>query len=326
MSMDFTPVTASTTRWTVTTLANHFIGEMNLDRNASGGTVPDRMKDLVRRCCASLWDSYPWRFRLKRHDLTVWGTLTGTCTGVFGGTTTTITANTGTFYESMVNHDLVVTGVGAGTYEIQTYVDSTHITVSGNCAASASAYTITATGKYTFPAWIASFDQRWLTDRAKDSSRNLMVTEDPQRFQAVDDGYDSDDTGEPRMMLVARDFTETTFWWEGVVTPIPDDVYTFPVWALAKNPFLSESANDNTVMPWPETFDEGWYRYARSKVQTAFGDNKEEADRAEAAYYKHWLPSQKADNNATISNPEPISEDGYGDFSALASQRGVLWP
>lgn len=321
MSVTLTPVTANTTRWTVTTLTNHLLGELNLDRNAAGGSVPDRAKDIVRRCCTDLWDYYDWRHRIRKLDLGIWETETGTCTGAaYSGTTTVLTANTGTFYASMVNHSIVITGVG--TFAVASYTSATSITVTGDAStASASAWTVTATGRYTLPAWVAKIDQRWLEDSAKSSSTPIRVTDDPQGFQQIADQYDSTDEGEPVCMLLVRDFDESTFWWEAVITPLTDDTYTYPIWCLAKNPFLAESASDETIIAWPETFDRGWYLDARYRMLRAWGGSSDEASEAKNDF-KEWIARQLAENNTTISSAaEPSSEDAYGDFRSLSSQR-----
>lgn len=71
-STTMTPATAatSTTRWTVDALSEHFTGELAQDRNATGGTVPDRQTRLVREAGQNLWTIEDWRYRWKPGTLT----------------------------------------------------------------------------------------------------------------------------------------------------------------------------------------------------------------------------------------------------------------
>ena len=64
--------TASTTvGWSVDTLAAHMRGIVDGDSNASGGSVPDRVKRTCREWGAYLYNQHAWRFRSVQGTLTV---------------------------------------------------------------------------------------------------------------------------------------------------------------------------------------------------------------------------------------------------------------
>lgn len=71
--------------WTVTSLAAHIRGELDQDTNAAGGTVPDRLKAIVGKAGAWLWDRYDWKFRSRGGTLSITsGTTTATLPNDFG--------------------------------------------------------------------------------------------------------------------------------------------------------------------------------------------------------------------------------------------------
>ena len=53
----------SPVRWTDNSLAAHLVGEVDVDRNAAGGSVPTRFLNLVVEAGMELWDSTDWVFR-----------------------------------------------------------------------------------------------------------------------------------------------------------------------------------------------------------------------------------------------------------------------
>ena len=58
-------------KWTATTLAAHLRGVVAQDSGAPGGTVPDRMLQVVIASGVELWNIHDWMFRLKQGTLTV---------------------------------------------------------------------------------------------------------------------------------------------------------------------------------------------------------------------------------------------------------------
>lgn len=330
MTVNLVPVTANTTRWSVTTLASHHIGAVNLDRNASGGSVPDRIADIVRRSLTRLWVAKDWRQRARKLSIDIWPTQTGTCSGgAYSGTSTVLTAATGTFYASMIGKSVVITGAGAGSYPITAYTSATSVTVTGDAsAASASPWTVTADNTYAMPSWVAKLDQRWLRESQHDASSDLRITEDTQTFERLANEWDDDDTGQPQIALVCRDFDRTGFNLSLRVAPIPDDVYQYGLWALTLDPFLSESANDDTVPPWPVEFDEGWELLSALRIKEAFGP-QDDVPAAQKAYDR-WMQNALAEQNETLTTPaEPILQDGYDDLGKFPSQlriEGGIWP
>ena len=325
MSMEVTNATTYTTRWTVNSLAAQLVAEMCSDANAADAPVPAKKLAVVRRCGARLWDGHDWRFRRRQFTLDVWPDQSGTCTGVYDGTNTTITAATGTFYESMVNHSLVVTGTGAGTFEIVAWTSATVITVSGNCAASASAWSVTANGTYQLPSWVAKIDQRSLVERTHEGDQGIRITEDVQQYQRVANQVDQDDTGEsrePEILCIVRNTSATTFQWCAKVQPETDDVYRYDIWAIVRNPFETDSLADATAIPWPESLDTVWEHFSRWMMNLSFG-TREDAPALKKVYDSE-LQKQKDENDETLTTPnELLDTDPYGDFAALRSQS---WP
>jgi hypothetical protein len=64
-------VTVTAKAWTNATLAAQLRGQLDVDPNATGGTVPDRLTDLVIVAGTEVWDAYDWMFRRKRGTLTL---------------------------------------------------------------------------------------------------------------------------------------------------------------------------------------------------------------------------------------------------------------
>jgi len=56
--------------WTNTTLAAQIRGELDADPDASGGTVPDRLGDIVVQSGIKLWEGWDWYWRTKEGTLT----------------------------------------------------------------------------------------------------------------------------------------------------------------------------------------------------------------------------------------------------------------
>lgn len=57
--------------WTKTTLAAQLVGELNIARNAAGGTVPDRVTNIISECYTRLWERFPWKYRRRLATLTL---------------------------------------------------------------------------------------------------------------------------------------------------------------------------------------------------------------------------------------------------------------
>ncbi len=55
--------------WTKTTLAAQIVGELNIQRNAAGGSVPDRLGNIILECFDDLYEREDWIFR-RRADTT----------------------------------------------------------------------------------------------------------------------------------------------------------------------------------------------------------------------------------------------------------------
>lgn len=57
--------------WSIDTLAAQLIGELNQDRNASGGSVPDRLGNIVREDLRAHWTLEEWIFRRREGSLSI---------------------------------------------------------------------------------------------------------------------------------------------------------------------------------------------------------------------------------------------------------------
>jgi len=57
--------------WSVNTLADDGIAEVVQDRNAAGGTIPDRVKIACRRALIQLWVMKPWQWYRRSGTLTI---------------------------------------------------------------------------------------------------------------------------------------------------------------------------------------------------------------------------------------------------------------
>ena len=62
-SMTGQSAAASTVGWTVNTMAEHVRGLLDVDPDAAGGTVPDRIKKVIREKARWLYSLKDWRFR-----------------------------------------------------------------------------------------------------------------------------------------------------------------------------------------------------------------------------------------------------------------------
>jgi post-segregation antitoxin (ccd killing protein) len=57
--------------FSVDTLSADLVGEINVDRNASGGTVPERFKSVVRGALRTLWTKRDWVWQLRVGSLAI---------------------------------------------------------------------------------------------------------------------------------------------------------------------------------------------------------------------------------------------------------------
>ncbi len=172
------------------------------------------------------------------------------------------------------------------------------------------------------PTDFAELDQRWL--RAATTGEGLRFTEDPVIWQERASDFISTDTGPPELACIVRDTDTVGFVWEFLITPKSDGTYTYPYWYLTVDPWTGAGlADDDTVPPWPNSFNEGWRLLARARAHDAFG--RDEQAEVSQKRYREWLAQQKAENDETISRPTELIRDGYGDFGATTSAGGALY-
>ena len=58
-------------KWTLTTLIAQIVGELNQDRSAAGGSVPDRLSNIVHESYENLWEEHDWLFKRVTATLTL---------------------------------------------------------------------------------------------------------------------------------------------------------------------------------------------------------------------------------------------------------------
>ncbi len=65
-----TTTATSDVEWTANSLSAQLRGELDMDPDAAGGAVPDRLKNVVKEAGIGLWREQDWRFKLKLGTLT----------------------------------------------------------------------------------------------------------------------------------------------------------------------------------------------------------------------------------------------------------------
>ena len=168
------------------------------------------------------------------------------------------------------------------------------------------------------PADFAELDQRFLRDLSETSSP-LRFTEDITFYQAFADGYETTETGEPRVAVIVRDPDEATWDMHFLMSPIPNAVYVYAYWYLVRDPWSSAALADTAAPVWPVMFDEGWRMLAKAKVLESF----EQGDRWKDAMvsFSDWRKQAQAENDETITTGgSEFIQDGYGDIDAMLSR------
>lgn len=110
-------------------------------------------------------EPHVWTCLRDPGDMTLWKDLVVaaavTLTGVHAAGTTTLTANTSVFYETMIGHSIVITTVG--TFTITGYTSGTVILVSGDATCAAKTFSISGDGVYRLPSDFECPDAHKLT-------------------------------------------------------------------------------------------------------------------------------------------------------------------
>jgi len=339
--------------WTTDTLAAHIRGEIAQDADASGGTTPARIENIIRECGIGLWNAADWQFRRKR------GTL----------------------------------------------------------------YVLDGESAFILPNDFGEFEQRWLKKTLEDEHYRLRIHSDPVEYQRQADGYDSDDTGEPRHGILERDTDQGVWVPKLTVCPTADDDFSWPYWFVQNDPWgrvpelttaltgddndlrfiakahgstgtdvtiefaaggaaavaVADSAitvtyvtgvttaaavkvlfdadadaaalatcqnapnndgsgtistaqaatalagpiADSASPVWPRTFFQGWKLLSTMACQQAF--RADDAWKGTGLSFKNWAQKQRSENDETVTTgdqSEPII-DGYGDLLALAGSVGL---
>lgn len=308
--------------WSVDTLKNQILGELNQDRNASGGSVPDRLENLVKEALRYVWMVQDWIWQLKKADWNVWTTKTGAASGapVKDNGTSTVTAAAAMFHESMIGHNVAFTG--GSSYQITAYTNTTVVVVSGDASGESDggAMTVTADSDYAMPADFREMNSWEAKD--EDEGRALVFTQNARRWLQYNQEFDSSsDTGHPKIACIMRDTGITdSMSWLAKITPLADDDYVFPIIHLLICPIDLASTHsgyksDSSEIIMPEAFHEGWHLRALYKCQRRFG--QAELAKETRNEFKEWLKTAIDENNETITDSPDVIMDGYMDVDAF---------
>jgi hypothetical protein len=168
-----------------------------------------------------------WRWMRRLDTVVLWATTTGTATGTYVSPTGTITATSAKFYPSMVGHEIVFTVSGA-SYTVVGYTSPTVVTTDANCSGEvAAAFTITANGNYTMPAYFGGqYTGEATFSAGSNEAYHLEWTDDYEirRFREIP----TVDIDTPRLLAVRR-MNEVARRWEVMAWPTPGTTVSIQV-------------------------------------------------------------------------------------------------
>lgn len=175
-----------------------------------------------------------WRFMRPVASVVIWGDLAVdssnliTSQGYVQGTgKTTLQVSSDSFYESMEEKSIVLTGVG--TFTITDYVSATQIKVSGDASgagASGVTWSITADGNFTLPRTFGG-QVLGVPTYASDTNQGVSLNWTDESVIRRWRENITDETGDPYLLACRPMATGTPRRrWELVVYPKPDEVMT----------------------------------------------------------------------------------------------------
>lgn len=171
-----------------------------------------------------------WRWMRPTASLVLWPSVAVsaavTATGVYSAVTslTTVTATAASFYPSMELKTIIFAETAGYTWQINSYLSSTQITLSGNKAfADPRTFSIAADGNYTAPRTFGGqYTGPPTYEASSDAVSRIMWTSDPDIRRLREVG--SLQLGTPTLLAVRR--AATVRRWEVMAFPVPSAVVT----------------------------------------------------------------------------------------------------
>ena len=304
--------------WIPSTLATQLIGELNVARNATGGTVPDRLMNIIVESFNSLWECHDWIFRRRSGTLTfVSGTATDNMPNDFEKLcpywvgennregTLRFTDDEQEFERHRYNNQTTSGTADTGTPHIAIIRANTTFT---SLSYAMLAYVVPTPEKaLTYPFWYirSSPDLRHAITGANAGTNTFTIPGDhTETFVDTVTFTVTGSTGNDGSYTLTTDSTyaalATTLTVASVATSDADGVI------------------EHHYMPiWPSRFHRLWHDRAYARALRAFktGDAWQEA----WAHHRADLEAAKNQNDETIQEQSQESKDAYGDLQATTS-------
>ena len=273
--------------------------------------------------------AYQWRWLSVISDIVVWVTQTGTVSGApsYSSPNSTITAATGTFYESMLGKSFVFDTSGTG-YTIVTYTSSTSIKVAGDASGEASgdSWTITADGVYGLPDEFASIDGK-MAYAQSDAIRYELQPRSAMELKSMrDSGVIA--TGYPQFFAIQpRPFDATRGQrWDVGFYPETDGTYT-----LSYRGLIQPDAITATLK-----YVLGGMPYSRAFRCACFAALESQQEGMQGARYAEFMGALQAavEYDRKASTPESLGRNlirgsagasNRHGFDALTKYNGQTW-
>ena len=189
----------------------------------------NRINDIVE--CGTrqvYWPSsgHEWSFLKPSDTIYVWGDIavgTATVTGVYAAPTTTLTASEASFYESMVDKSIVITGTG--TYTIAGYTSTTVVTITADATCAAKTFSIASNGNFRLPDDFGGLSGN-LTFVTEQAGRCPIRVVGPSLIERKRQ-QDTSSSGTPRLAAFRPKPAEASGaqYWELMIWPEPDGEY-----------------------------------------------------------------------------------------------------
>jgi hypothetical protein len=174
--------------------------------------------------------------------------------------------------------------------------------------------TVANTNTVALPSDFHKLDQRWVIDNDKSAGRKISFTDDIEIYEENALSYGTS-TDEPKIALIKSTLT-SAFAESILLTPTPDDAYTYDYWYYCLMPSVADDASPI----WPEEMFDGWYRLARVYAFKAF--RRDKAWREDWDFYQEWLQEAIEKHDETFSDNTPLIEDATGDGVYFGDTRG----
>lgn len=341
--------------WSVNGLAEQIRGEINMDADAAGGSVPARLSNVIRECGAKLWNGIDWRFRRKQGTLLVAANVATARLPVdfaeldhrwlketTAKASLMFTDDASIFQSRKDYYDSASTGYPNTAFICQ---DTTRTTWTWYAVLAP-----TPSDTITYPYWYLLNDP-WtrkasLTTALATANANLT-------FTAITGGASGNSTtiayttGASLTVTVVTAAITIQVLNTGLTTAaqvrtavrasvqasaLVDCDYkdgedgTGVITAAMSATALAGPIADTASPVWPPTFDQGWHLYSLYMAQRMFrSDDGWEQTRTE---FKAWAQEQLEEGNETIATGQDRIIDGYADEGATAFAAfngGFLW-